>query len=189
MKCQSIGATLVVLGALALAGCASGPGGSIYVPPNSSPDYGTAPEPPQSAPQNSTIRKSEQPEDTRQGAAEPGVTPSHQQSADSLSPAAASLLRKADALLAQGNTQGAVSQLERAQRISPRSVEVYYKLSQAYVALGQLSVAEQFTLKGLSLAGQNARLQRAGWMLLADIRRASGNTAGASRAEERAAAL
>lgn len=92
-------------------------------------------------------------------------------------------------MLAQGNAQGAVSQLERAQRISPRSVEVYYKLSQAYVAMGQLGVAEQFTLKGLSLAGQDASLQRAGWMLLADIRRASGNTAGADRADERAAAL
>lgn len=51
MKRQSISGILIVLGALALTGCASGPGGSIYVPPNSSPDYGTAPEPPQSEPE------------------------------------------------------------------------------------------------------------------------------------------
>lgn len=189
MKCQSIAGNLVLLGVLALSGCASGPGGSIYVPPNSSPDYGNAPQPPQAEPRSGTVRKSEQPAGAEQETTEPRVAPSHQQSADSLSPAAASLLHKADSLLAQGNAQGAVSQLERAQRISPRSVEVYYKLSQAYVSLGQLSVAEQFTLKGLSLAGQDTRLQRAGWMLLADIRRANGNTAGADRAEERAAAL
>lgn len=178
-----------MLGVLALAGCASGPGGSIYVPPGS-PDYGAAPEPPQIEPHSGTVRKSEQPPaETGQDSAEPRVAPSHQQSGESLSPAAASLLRKADSLLAQGNAQGAVNQLERAQRISPRSAAVYYKLAQAYVALGQLSVAEQFTLKGLTLAGQDTRLQRSGWMLLADIRRASGNTAGADRAEDRAAAL
>lgn len=178
MKYQSIAGILVALGALALAGCASGPAGPIY---------GPAPEPPQTTSDHGPVRKSEQPADV---APEPSPTaPSHQASGESLSPAAASLLREADGLLAQGNAQGAVSQLERAQRISPRSVEVYYKLSQAYVALGKLSVAEQFTLKGLSLAGHDTRLQRAGWLLLADIRRASGNTAGADRAEERAAAL
>ena len=92
-------------------------------------------------------------------------------------------------LLAQGNTSGAISRLERAQRIAPRSAEVYFKLSEAYVAAGNLGSAEQFTLKGLSLAGDNTRLQRAGWLLLADIRRAQGNVAGADQAEARAAAL
>ena len=57
------------------------------------------------------------------------------------------------------------------------------------MAGNQLGSAEQFTLKGLSLAGSDIRLQRAGWLLLADIRRARGNVAGADQAEERAAAL
>lgn len=70
-----------------------------------------------------------------------------------------------------------------------RSAEVYFKLSEAYVAGNQLGSAEQFTLKGLSLAGSDIRLQRAGWLLLADIRRARGNVAGADQAEARAAAL
>jgi predicted Zn-dependent protease len=94
-----------------------------------------------------------------------------------------------DSLMASGETQAAVAQLERAQRIAPRSAQVYFKLSQAYVALDQLGSAEQFTLKGLSLAGSNSSLQRSGWLLLADIRRARGNVAGADQAEARASAL
>jgi hypothetical protein len=66
---------------------------------------------------------------------------------------------------------------------------VYFKLSEAYVMTGQLGSAEQFTLKGLSLAGRDERLQRSGWLLLADIRRAKGNVAGAQQAESRAARL
>jgi hypothetical protein len=54
---------------------------------------------------------------------------------------------------------------------------------------GQLGSAEQFTLKGLSLAGRDEGLQRSGWLLLADIRRAKGNVAGAQQAESRAARL
>ena len=100
-----------------------------------------------------------------------------------------SLVREADKLLKSGDVQGAIVRLERAQRIAPRSAEVYFKLSQAYVAGNKLGPAEQFTLKGLSLAGNDTRLQRAGWLLLADIRRARGNVAGANHAEERASAL
>jgi predicted Zn-dependent protease len=98
-------------------------------------------------------------------------------------------VREADRLLAQGRVAEAITRLERAQRIAPRSAEVYFKLSEAYVQANQLARAEQFTLKGLSLAGNNTRLQRAGWLLLADIRRARGNVAGADQAEARAAAL
>ncbi|WP_228141632.1 tetratricopeptide repeat protein [Marinobacter sp. X15-166B] len=117
------------------------------------------------------------------------ASPRYQDAAERLSPAAAGLIREADALLARGEVRGAINRLERAQRISPRSSEVYFKLSQAYVAQNNLGAAEQFTLKGLSLTGSNVRLQRAGWSLLADIRRARGNLAGADQAEARAAAL
>ena len=170
---------------LILAGCAS-PGGPIYVPSGQSPDIEEAPEPPRTSEPDRTVRKSEQPESSEP---ERQVSPRHQQQGENLSPAAAGLIREASTLLAQDNPRGAVSKLERAQRISPRSAEIYYKLSEAYVALDQLGTAEQFTLKGLSLAGSNTGLQRAGWMLLADIRRADGNTAGANQAEARAEAL
>lgn len=177
---------------LAMAGCASGPG-SIYVPIGGG-EASRAPEPPRtstSEPEDEPVwRKSEQPEEEPTVVEERRDTaPSYQDSGESLSPAAKSLVNEADNLLAQGNTSGAISRLERAQRIAPRSAEVYFKLSEAYVAAGNLGSAEQFTLKGLSLAGDNARLQRAGWLLLADIRRARGNVAGADQAEARAAAL
>jgi len=172
---------------LSLAGCASGPGGSIYVPAGGSP---RAPEPPQTTEDREepqVWRKSEQPE-----AREPeqrSNKPSYRDAGDELSPAALSLVREADNLLKSGDAQGAIVRLERAQRIVPRSAEIYFKLSEAYVAGNKLGPAEQFTLKGLSLAGSDARLQRAGWLLLADIRRARGNVAGANQAEERASAL
>ncbi|WP_417502310.1 hypothetical protein [Marinobacter sp.] len=174
---------------LSLTGCASGPGGSIYVPAGGS---SRTPEPPQTADeeQNQVWRKSEQ-TDSRESEQRPErrSKPSYQDTGEQLSPAALSLVREADKLLKSGDAGGAIVRLERAQRIAPRSAEIYFKLSQAYVAGNKLGPAEQFTLKGLSLAGSNTRLQRAGWLLLADIRRARGNVAGASQAEERAAAL
>lgn len=177
---------------LALAGCAS-PGGSIYVPAGgSSRGVEEAPEPPRTSPREEetrTERKSGQPSEPVSEPEQRGTSPSYQDSGDQLSPAAQSLIRQAEGYLAQGDPAAAVAQLERAQRIAPRSAEVYFKLSEAYVAQDQLGSAEQFTLKGLSLAGSDARLQRAGWLLLADIRRARGNVAGADQAEQRAGAL
>lgn len=170
---------------LALAGvlsaCATGPGGgSIYVPAGS--DEAPPPRPPaveSGADEPRVIRKSEQP--TR--------APSYQEEGDALSPAALGLIQKADGLLAAGDARSAIGQLERAQRIAPRSAEVYFGLAEAYMALDQLATAEQFGLKGLSLAGNDAAAQRSGWLLLAEIRRSRGNLAGADQAEARAAAL
>ena len=120
---------------------------------------------------------------------QPSRAPSYRESGDALPAAAVTLIRDADQRLQQGDSAGAISSLERAQRIAPRSAEVYFKLAEAYVAGDNLGAAEQFTLKGLSLAGNNSSLQRSGWLLLADIRRARGNVAGASQAEDRAWAL
>ncbi|TBW49700.1 tetratricopeptide repeat protein [Marinobacter halodurans] len=172
------------LGMTLLAGCASGPGGPIYVPAGQSQDE--APPPPAANEPETAPRASEQP----QPPAEPRKpAPSYQDQSEAMSPAAASLVRKADVMLAEGDTRAAISQLERAQRISPRSSKVYFKLAYAYKAENQLGKAEQFALKGLSLAGSDTGLQRTGWHMLADIRRASGNVAGAEQAEARAAAL
>ena len=173
---------LVIAGALSA--CATGPGGgSIYVPAGTGET--TAPQPPrvgQDTDEPRVIRKSEQPTTERR-------SPSYQDEGDALPAAASSLIRKAETLLASGDAQAAVGQLERAQRIAPRSAEVYFSLSEAYMALDQLGTAEQFTLKGLSLAGNDASSQRSGWLLLADIRRARGNVAGADQAEARASNL
>ncbi|NMT63332.1 tetratricopeptide repeat protein [Marinobacter orientalis] len=191
MKTNTLRYAGLIALALALAGCASSPGGgSIYVPAGGSSSRDEAPQPPQTSSRDEeprVVRKSEQPEEpvSRQEYS----APSYQDEGDALSPAARSLIKRADSLMASGETQAAVAQLERAQRIAPRSAEVYFKLSEAYVAMEQLGSAEQFTLKGLSLAGSDASLQRSGWMLLADIRRARGNVAGADQAEARAGAL
>ncbi len=178
----------LVLGLLmaGLAGCASGPGG-IYVPADREQDVDEAPAPPEVDEDSGDqpARLSDQPPRDE----EPVDRRGYQEQGDELSPAAASLIRQADSLMAGGNAQAAVSQLERAQRISPRSAQVYFKLSEAYVATNSLGAAEQFTLKGLSLSGSNTHLQKSGWQLLADIRRERGNTSGAEQAERRAAAL
>lgn len=177
-----------LLCALILTGCAAGPTGPIYVPAEPAPGFEPEPEPvpPASAQPEAPASR---PDSRRPEAGASSPAPRYQDQGEALSGAAASLVRNADALLAQGNVPAAIGQLERAQRISPRSAEVYFKLSQAYVAANNLGAAEQFTLKGLSLAGSNSRLQRAGWLLLADIRRARGNVAGADQAEARAASL
>lgn len=186
-------ATLLAL-MLGLAGCAAGPGGgSIYVPVGGS-DRPEAPEPPQTdaskgeQPEGQVWRKSEQPQAEPEQPPE-SRSPSYRDAGDELPAAALTLIRDADQRLGRGDASGAIVQLERAQRIAPRSAEVYFKLAEAYVAGDNLGAAEQFTLKGLSLAGSDDRMQRAGWLLLADIRRARGNVAGADQAEARAAAL
>ncbi|WP_375171683.1 tetratricopeptide repeat protein [Marinobacter sp.] len=192
MKTRSLICAGTVSALLTLAGCASQPGESIYVPAGGTPQ---APEPPrtstgQEQEQPRVWRKSEQPQVSEPAEPSPrSSSPSYQDAGERLSPAAMSLVREAENLLAQGNAPAAIARLERAQRIAPRSAEVYFKLSEAYVASNQLGTAEQFTLKGLSLAGSDTRMQRAGWLLLADIRRARGNVAGADQAEARAGAL
>ena len=184
MTSKLIRNTVLLAIAGALSACATGPGGgSIYVPADSGET--TAPEPPrvgQGSDEPRVVRKSEQPTTERR-------SPSYQDEGDVLPAAASSLIGKAEKLLASGDAQAAVSQLERAQRIAPRSAEVYFRLSEAYLALGQLGTAEQFTLKGLSLAGNDTSSQRSGWLLMAEIRKARGNVAGADQARERAASL
>lgn len=191
MKVNAFRYAGLIAAAITVAGCASGPGGgSIYVPAGGEPSRDEAPQPPQTSERGDeprVERKSEQPEEPMRQPEH--SAPSYQDEGDALSPAARSLIRRADGLMASRAPQAAVAQLERAQRIAPRSAQVYFKLSQAYVALDQLGSAEQFTLKGLSLAGSDSSLQRAGWLLLADIRRARGNVAGADQAEARASAL
>lgn len=104
-------------------------------------------------------------------------------------PAAMGILKTADQMLARNDPDAALAQLERAQRIAPRTPAIYFKIAEGHVRKGQLPQAEQFTLKGIAVAGQDSRAQKAGWLLLADIRRARNNTKGAEQAEANAAAL
>ena len=102
-----------------------------------------------------------------------------------LSPAASSLLSTARGLLRGGDADGALNLVERAQRISPDAAEVYFMLGQVHRERGDLGRAEQFVLKGITQAGNNAELQKRGWSLLVGIREDDGDEAGARQAEER----
>jgi tetratricopeptide (TPR) repeat protein len=188
--------TAAALAALmTLGGCATGPGGQgIYAPMGGS-ERTRAPEPPTAGQSDAgseprVWRKSEQTEEQAPDQSrEERRSPSYSEAGEQLPAAARSLVDEGSRRLAGGDVAGAIASLERAQRIAPRSAEVYFKLSEAYVRNNNLGAAEQFTLKGLSLAGNNDAMQRAGWQLLADIRRARGNVAGADQAEARARAL
>lgn len=190
MKMRFVPCVIMTTAVLALAGCAA-PGGSIYVPAGGGSRVPVQPSVTPGAEEPVPVWEQEKPETSAPAPVTPpaATAPSYRDSGDSLSPAALSLVREADRLLDQGNAPAAITKLERAQRIAPRSAEVYFKLSEAYVQSQQLGRAEQFALKGLSLAGNNTGLQRAGWILLADIRRARGNVAGATEAEAKASAL
>ncbi|PAV27507.1 tetratricopeptide repeat protein [Tamilnaduibacter salinus] len=166
----------LILGGILLAGCAGGPGPDIYVPAQRPVDSDTSSE-------------AQGDEPASRPSVEARSAPSHQSEAPSLSPAAVSLIRDADRLMRNDQVGAAIGRLERAQRISPRSAEVYYRLAHAYRANDQLGRAEQFALRGLSLTGDSVPLQRTGWSLLADIRRSAGDMAGAEKAQQRARAL
>ncbi len=184
---RNLAAGLLIVG---LTGCAS----DIYAPPGSADRRAEpVPQPPtvDESRDDSSPRLSEQPEPRTEPRTpqERSPSPGYQEQGDDLSPAAVSLIQRADALMSEGKPEAALSRLERAQRISPRSAQVYFKLAEAYARSNNLGSAEQFTMKGLSLAGSNTRLQKAGWELLASIRHERGNVAGAEQAEQRARAL
>ncbi|QCF24925.1 hypothetical protein [Hydrocarboniclastica marina] len=195
---NGICATLLAL----LAGCASSPdGGSIFVPvggekPRAGQDSGPGTSRPQTPTADSAEQGGQAPE-----AGQPSITeevrqerekvqqPRHREQAQAISPAAASLVKQADQAFRAGSIDRGMAALQRAQRISPDAAVIYYKMAEGYVRSDELTRAEQFARKGVSLAGTDHRLQKSGWQLLSDIRRAQGNLAGAEAAENRASAL
>lgn len=184
--------------ALLLGGCASGPGGgSIYVPAGGGdrvPEQ--EPRTPQGSPPSTAPGEQERlpsSESQSQPQSQPRVeeprAPTHRTESQSLSPAAASLVQQADQSFRAGNINGGLALLQRAQRISPDAAAIYFKMAEGYVLSDNLPRAEQFAMKGISVAGSNQALQKSGWQLLADIRQARGNVAGARNAEDKAATL
>ena len=92
------------------------------------------------------------------------------------------LLNTAQSAQQQGDYRSAQAALQRAQRISPRDQEVYYQLAQVHLDLQDHRLAEQVALKGVSLAqGQAPQLEKF-WSLITDIRKAAGDTIGATQA-------
>ena len=64
-----------------------------------------------------------------------------------------SLLDRGWNLYRSDNFEGALSVAERAQRIDPRSAEVYLLMASARFSLYQVDIAEQLARRGLALAG------------------------------------
>lgn len=80
------------------------------------------------------------------------------------------------ALLSQGwgqyrrnDYQGALSTAERAQRIDPRSPEVYLLMANAQFSLYQIAVAEQVARRGLAMAASGTAVSAQLQALLAKI--------------------
>ncbi|MDO8826709.1 M48 family metallopeptidase [Methylophaga sp.] len=121
----------------------------------------------------------------------PGSTstdlPATQRAATPSNPAVLALLSDAEKYQQQGDMAAAQSRIQRAQRIAPRDPKVYYQLAQTHYELEDYRLAEQVALKGVSYAQGNNAEQKRFWLLLADIRNKTGDSAGAKTAREQAA--
>ena len=85
-----------------------------------------------------------------------------------------------------GDLNGAVSSLERAQRIAPREPQVLYRLAQIRLNQGDAAQAEQLSRRALSYAAGRPTLQAGLWELIAQAREKQGDAAGAAQARQRA---
>ena len=96
----------------------------------------------------------------------PAVTAVPTQSSDAL----LALLEQAENQHQRGQNQGALSSLERAQRIAPRDPIVYLQLSRLRLDMKDYPRAEQLARKGLSLSSGNKQMQSAFNTLLKRIK-------------------
>ena len=79
-------------------------------------------------------------------------------------------MEQADSLEFRGDLQGALAQLERAQRIEPRDPLIYLQLARLRLHMNDRARAEQLTRKGLSLAGGDSDLRLAFEALLRELK-------------------
>lgn len=110
------------------------------------------------------------PEDTGSQAAKPvPPSPPAPPPEPQPAPAVSALLNQGWAHYRQNNYQGALSVAERAQRIDPRSPEVYLLMASAQFSLYQLAVAEQVARRGLAMAASGTAVSSQLQALLARI--------------------
>lgn len=84
-------------------------------------------------------------------------------------PAVTSLVNQGWRYYQQDNYEGALSVAERAQRIDPRSPEVYLLMASARFSLYQLNIAEQLARRGLAVAQSGSAVSRQLQSLLGKI--------------------
>lgn len=100
--------------------------------------------------------------------------------------ATTALLQEARSAVSAGNYEKAASALERAHRIQPGNAKILYDISQIRYAQGKYRQAESFASKAANYSQSNT-LSKKIWTMLANSRKALGNTSGAAAASKKAA--
>jgi hypothetical protein len=104
-------------------------------------------------------------------------------------PAVVALLDHAEQQANDGDLRAAAMTLERAIRIDSRNPVLWHHLASVRLAEGNAEQAEGLAKKSNALAAGNYALQARNWGLIAEARRARGDTAGAQSAERQKQAL
>jgi len=100
-----------------------------------------------------------------------------------------SLLKESHKLQGEGDVAGAVASIERALRIEPRNAYLWNRLAHLRLDQGQGKRAAELAAKSTSLAGADAKLKIENWRMIAKVKRSSGDSNGAMRAEYKATEL
>jgi predicted Zn-dependent protease len=100
-----------------------------------------------------------------------------------------SLLKESHKLQSEGDIAGAVASIERALRIEPRNAYLWNRLAHLRLDQGQGKRAAELAAKSTSLAGADAKLKIENWRMIAKVKRSSGDSNGAMRAEYKATEL
>jgi Tfp pilus assembly protein PilF len=100
--------------------------------------------------------------------------------------AIAGLMESARADAAAGKLANAAASLERALRIEPRNPRLWHELARVRSQQGQHAQAENVAVRSNSFAGDDKALRAENWKLIAETRKARGDTEGARQALEQA---
>jgi tetratricopeptide (TPR) repeat protein len=98
--------------------------------------------------------------------------------------AVAGLMETARADAASGNLANAAASIERALRIEPRNPRLWHELARVRLKQGQYAQAENVAARSNSWAGDDRALRAENWRLIAESRKARGDTEGAQKALE-----
>jgi Tfp pilus assembly protein PilF len=98
--------------------------------------------------------------------------------------AVAGLMESARSESASGNLAGAAASLERALRIEPKNPRLWHELARVRLKQGEFAQAESVAARSNSWAGDDKALRAENWRLIAESRRARGDTEGARAARE-----
>ena len=91
------------------------------------------------------------------------------------------MLAQSETLRQDGKLPQAVALLERAIRLEPSRGDLWVQLGRLRFEEGELARAEQYARKGIALTRVAEPARKSGWLLLADISDARGDSAGAQQ--------